>query len=376
MPLSLVPKPAAFVLIRINPVATVEALNDPIATAAAAKLPARKYVAYVSKAINAFDWKAPHHTYAVHLASPMVPAPCEGDGISADMYTPVLPAATHPLGRAPLRPRRPLPWPCYQPSFMRSVVRVPVRLEDDAAAVLLEPEDAICHRRILAGEDTRRGVALRAATPAAKSSGGPGYVQFSDLEEYTGDYNCPIDVDRAHEDQYYADAVKASRPSDTCVVVDVSYDLSEVDALPDPLEFFEEKRRLKELEAESKARRARPPAISTTEPETRQEVQRIDYPPLKATRPFVYPEALWEFSEVLSSVRIPASVLREVATRAKRLSAYLARIKEGGLTLLQGWSMTCLLIYLRDVTSVSVGTFHEGTIHGVTSYRVLGCCAA
>ncbi|KAJ7699348.1 hypothetical protein B0H17DRAFT_1328332 [Mycena rosella] len=347
MPLSLVPKPAAFVLIRIDAVATLQSLNDPIATAAAAKLPSRKYVAYVSKAINAFDWKALYHTYAIQLMSPTVPAPCEDDCIGADMYTPVFPAAMHPLARAPLQPTKPLPWPCYQPSFMRSVVRVPVRLEDDASAVLLEPAEAIRQRRILADEDARRARALHTST-STTAPATDGYVNFSDLDGYIGDVVCPIDVDCTSADQYYADSVEASRPPSTCVVVDVSYDLSELDELPDPLEFFEEKRRLKQLEAESKARKAGLLAEISTPPEAEdftEPVQRVDPPMTEKTRPFADPEALWpvweyrKFPELLSSVRIFALVVQEVATQARRLSAYLARIKEEGLHLLQAWTL-------------------------------------
>ncbi|KAJ7070238.1 hypothetical protein B0H15DRAFT_119068 [Mycena belliarum] len=340
MPLSLVPKPAAFVVIRIDPVATVATLNDPLATAAAKKLPSKQYVAYVSKAINAFDWKVPHHTYAIHLASPAVPEPCEADGIGADMYTPVLPAATHPLGRAPLRTTKPLPWPCYQPSFMRSVVRVPVRLEDDASAVLLDPAEAVRHRRILAGEDGRRDVSLGASTRVANSEG-PGYAHLSDLDEYTGDFTCPIDADcfDSDEDRFYEATVKASRPPDTCIVVDVSYDLSQVDEVPDPLNFFEEKRRLRELEKESRARKTRQTTISKPDL-TAEEVQHgaseaidlLDY--FKAV--WIYPG----FPKRLQRMHIAAVVLREVATRAGRLSAYLGRIKGEGLAFLQGWKMT------------------------------------
>ncbi|KAJ7270669.1 hypothetical protein B0H12DRAFT_999077, partial [Mycena haematopus] len=141
---SLSPALAAFVVITIDPVATLQALNDPIVTAAARKITPQKYVGYVSKAIDVFDSKAEYHTYAIQLTSPTIPAACEGDGISADMYTPVFPAAAHPHDRVPLKPRRTLPWSdCQQPSFMRSIVRVPVKLGDDTQAVLLDPDEAI-----------------------------------------------------------------------------------------------------------------------------------------------------------------------------------------------------------------------------------------
>jgi hypothetical protein len=133
---------------------------------------------------------------------------------------------------------------------MRSIVRVPVKLEDDSVAILLQSDDAIRHRRILAEEDERRRLSLHASQssftekPGARGS----YVEFSDLDAYLGDFSCPIDlVDGSYEDEerYYAELVQASRPPDTSVVVNVSYDLSHVTELLDPLHFFEEKRQLK-----------------------------------------------------------------------------------------------------------------------------------
>ncbi|KAJ7146163.1 hypothetical protein C8R44DRAFT_756752 [Mycena epipterygia] len=353
MTISLVPKPAAFVVIRIDPVATLESLNDPIATAAAGNMSSKKYVAYVSKAINVFDVRAPHHTYAIQLTSPRIPEPCEADGISADMYTPVFPATAHPLGREPLRPKKALPWACYQPSFMRSIVRVPVQLADDAAAASLDSGDAIHHRRILAGEDLRRSVSLHSSTPEAKTDG-LGYVNFSDLDEYTGEFACPIEVDRAYEDKYYVDTVEASQPPNTMIVVDVSYDLSEVDELPDPLEFFEEKRRLKQLEAESKARKEGCPEITISQPETENIAENIQHgvPVTEERQSFVYPETPWSFWDtehrklpaLVSTIRIPASLIQDAVRKTRHFSGVLANIREDGLNVLQSWAIRIRLI--------------------------------
>ncbi|KAJ7153427.1 hypothetical protein C8R43DRAFT_445453 [Mycena crocata] len=344
MPLSLVPAPAAFVVFTIDPVATVAALNDPVATAAARKMTMRKYVGYVSKTINCFNWDAPYHTYSIQLISPTIPEPCLDDGITKEMYTPILPVTTHPLGRAPLRPKQALPWATsYQPSFMRTVVRVPVKVGDDADAVFLDSSDVIRHRRLLALEDAQRQDLLRSSSCAASTSRS-GYVNFSDLDEYTGDLVSLIDVEGAYEDRYYADTVEASRPPDTMIVVSTSYNLSKVEDLMNPIEFFEEKRRLKQLEAESKARKAGQMLISTPASELENIPENIHHSVREETQQPRNPEpswSLWErrkLQELLSSIRIPASVIREVATRSRRLSVFIGRKREEGLNFIQGWT--------------------------------------
>ncbi|KAJ7042922.1 hypothetical protein C8F04DRAFT_1390313 [Mycena alexandri] len=336
MPLSLAPALASFVVITIDPVATVAALNDPIATAAAQQMVPKKYVGYVSKAINAFDSKAKYHTYAVQLTSPTIPAACEDGCITAEMYTPVSPAPPHPDGREPLRLRKAFPWIGWQPSFMRSVVRVPVKLEDDAAAVLLEPADAIRHRRILADEDARRSVLLRSSVPVtSRKPGTPSYVDFCDLGEYTGDFTCPADISDAatYDDQYYAETVQASRPPDTMIVVNVSYDLSQVDNLPDPLGFFEEKRWLKELEAESKARASRTIEPHIEPPSHKKE----NHLALRSSNSHDLLQSPWEYgnlSELILVLRVRVSVL-QVQEIARVLRIFLGRVKEDGLNFLQ-----------------------------------------
>ncbi|KAJ7630066.1 hypothetical protein DFH06DRAFT_705722 [Mycena polygramma] len=359
MPFSLAPALAAFVVITIDPVATLQALDDPVATEASLKMVPQKYVGYVSKAVNTFDWKAPYHTYAIQLTSPMVPAACESEGISADMCIPLSPAEPHPHGRAPLRLRGALPWSgCQQPSFMRSVVHVPVRVDDDSAAVFLEPADAFRHRRIVAEEDARRRALLRdlessGCATGAVLPGARGYVEFSDLDEYTGDFTCPIPIDLMDcdsdsdncEERYYADAVEASRPPDTMVVVHVSYDLAQLDELPDPLQFFEEKRLLERLEAESRARKAGTLKIATdSSSKVSTKSSHIEPPAADELALIAYPDSrwsLWEYHKLLelfTTIRIPVSLIREVATKTRRLAVSLGRMREDGLNWVQGWT--------------------------------------
>ncbi|KAF7373608.1 hypothetical protein MSAN_00571200 [Mycena sanguinolenta] len=306
--------------------------------------PPQKYVGYVSKAIDVFDSKAEYHTYAIQFTSPTIPAACEGEGISPDMYTPIFPAtAAHPGGRVPLHSRRVLPWSgCQQPSFMRSIVRVPVKLEDDTSAVLLEPDEAIRFRRILAEEDEQRRGLLGASQSSsfsyddASSNTGGSYLEFSDLDDddyARAHFSCPFGLLESDvEDDNYAEIVQTSRLSDVTVVVNVSYDLSQVAELPDPLQFFEEKRQLKELVAESRARTCQCSAPAA-EPEPEVVIAAQNDVPLARIEnmdsdfdPLPSPLRHIRLPERLSAVRIPSSLIREVTTTIRRSRYSLAYI--------------------------------------------------
>ncbi|KAJ7454927.1 hypothetical protein B0H11DRAFT_2200487 [Mycena galericulata] len=330
MPVSLLPAPGAFVVIDIDPMATLQYLNDPIATAAAEKMARRKYVGYVNRVIDAFDWRTPYHIYAVSLTSPTIPERCENGCTGGDMYTPVLPTVVHPLGREPLRPSQDLPWKaCSQSSSMCTVVRVPVRLEDDSAAVFISQADVIRHRRILAEDEFRRNLVLS----SAPKTRGASCVNFNHLEDAAGDF--------LYEHPFSADIVDPSRPPQTAIVVNVSYDLSQVHELPDPVGFFEERRYLKRLTAESCSRKANGGKNSTGDVEdVPQDPRPIDQPVTQATLLyFDNPWSPWDYRQ-MSSIRIPASIIREAA---RRVSLFLARIGEGSLNLLQTWTFAVRL---------------------------------
>ncbi|KAJ7161028.1 hypothetical protein C8R46DRAFT_1038205 [Mycena filopes] len=324
MPLSLAPALASFIVLAIDPVATVSSLNDPIATAAAQKMVPQKYVGYVSKA-SATRYqrlstpRSSIHTYAIQLTSPTASANC---GLG-DCSIGISPSPPHPdPACAPLRLRqgKALPWTACQPSSMRSVVRVPVRLEDDAGAVFLEPADAMRHRRILANDEAEEGRRRQSgsSTPSSSTSSigslstAPG--GYVDPGEYTGDFT------HGDDERYYAETVRAS----TAPVVHVSYDLAQLDTLPDPLAFFEEKRRLKQLEVESLARSVEA-RIRAESPSEEEEEDNFDDPPA------LWP---WEYGDLRSNLRV-VSVLREISAKTRHLAIFLGHLKE----LLQSWRL-------------------------------------
>ncbi|KZV84120.1 hypothetical protein EXIGLDRAFT_842463 [Exidia glandulosa HHB12029] len=96
-----------FVLFSLDPVVSVAALEDPIATQAAAKLPRGKYLALVVN-IGRIMILNPDDEYKLNLDFWMI-----GDGPPTERPAasiPIAPASSHPDGRPAVTPSVPLPW--------------------------------------------------------------------------------------------------------------------------------------------------------------------------------------------------------------------------------------------------------------------------
>ncbi|KAI0043636.1 hypothetical protein FA95DRAFT_1498302 [Auriscalpium vulgare] len=105
----LLPMYGAYVVFTLNPVATLEALEDPIATEQAAALTTKKYVGYISRVSDLALPERRYHRCTCHLLSNSFPAASEADHTEETMFIPIAPA-THPEGRTALTPTPPLPW--------------------------------------------------------------------------------------------------------------------------------------------------------------------------------------------------------------------------------------------------------------------------
>ncbi|KAI0042058.1 hypothetical protein FA95DRAFT_1610502 [Auriscalpium vulgare] len=103
------PAYGAFVVFTLNPVATVETLEDPVATEAARNLRARKYVGYVTQAIDLSMPGRRYHRCSCYILSRGLPIPSEQTLVDEQMCIAIAPA-THPAGRPALTPSPPLRW--------------------------------------------------------------------------------------------------------------------------------------------------------------------------------------------------------------------------------------------------------------------------
>ncbi|KAI0037355.1 hypothetical protein FA95DRAFT_1529476, partial [Auriscalpium vulgare] len=105
----LLPTYGAYVVFTLNPAATLEALEDPVATEQAAAMNPRKYVGYISSVLDLPLPERRYHECTCYILSNSLPVVSDTDHTDEAMCVPIAPA-THPGGRRALSPTPPLPW--------------------------------------------------------------------------------------------------------------------------------------------------------------------------------------------------------------------------------------------------------------------------
>ncbi|KAI0039307.1 hypothetical protein FA95DRAFT_1684342 [Auriscalpium vulgare] len=102
------PAYGAFVVFTLDPVATVEIFEDPVATEAARTLPARKYVGYVTQVIDLPMPDRRYHRCSCYILSRGLPI-FSGETLVDEQMCIAIAPATHPA-RPALTPSPPLLW--------------------------------------------------------------------------------------------------------------------------------------------------------------------------------------------------------------------------------------------------------------------------
>ncbi|KAJ7487962.1 hypothetical protein FB451DRAFT_1005342, partial [Mycena latifolia] len=117
----------------IDPLASLAHLDDRHIAAICAGLLNKNYVVYVTEGNGKlFNPLIPYHEHTVEFLMQGLPETVPGVCVDSAMSIPVFSATKHPLGRAPLRPSTPLPWPnCYLPPFITANVRCRTLVSDD-----------------------------------------------------------------------------------------------------------------------------------------------------------------------------------------------------------------------------------------------------
>ncbi|KAK0234043.1 hypothetical protein IW262DRAFT_1505767 [Armillaria fumosa] len=119
----MIPHLGEYVILQIDPVASLAGLDDPKATEACKALMFRKYVACVTWIVPPF-----HGAEYISVSFTLVSIGI-GDGVPAkfllpEMSIPIHPNTSHPLSRPSLMPSKNLPWKrCYQSTQLGSEVR-------------------------------------------------------------------------------------------------------------------------------------------------------------------------------------------------------------------------------------------------------------
>ncbi|KAI0039099.1 hypothetical protein FA95DRAFT_1103106 [Auriscalpium vulgare] len=200
----LLPTYGAYVVFTLNPAATLEALEDPVATEQAAALKPKKY-----------------HECTCHILSNSLPVVSDTDHTDETMCVPIAPA-THPGGRKALSPTPPLPWVgLYHHTLDEIDLRVTTDLSpsvDHSLSPMISMRDVIDMMEAMA-EDVQRQSQLRAATQPISSSS-------------------PLTSPLAREDDGGLNEELDDRASYGCSFDDS--DLSESDASSDDLDWIRE----------------------------------------------------------------------------------------------------------------------------------------
>ncbi|KZP04865.1 hypothetical protein FIBSPDRAFT_1054416 [Athelia psychrophila] len=259
----LFPRAGAYVVFSIDAEMTLEALHDEHVAEVTKNMQTKSFVGYVAKADRIINHESEFQSFRVRILRSGFPPRTEEKGIESDMCTPVWPTTEHPSSRTPLRTDKPLPWNnCYHSSFDSIIVRVPTAYEDAEGAVMLLKSEISRHNAIIRDDQQRANAALKLHQPIpaiGEPSAEDGQISPRNRSQESLQ-NEPLpddDYDSAKSAQEFAQAIvnmaEMDRPPETMITVEMSYDLSYVQTLTDPQEFYIEKKALEKLEQDTKA---------------------------------------------------------------------------------------------------------------------------
>ncbi|KAJ6608306.1 hypothetical protein B0H10DRAFT_457638 [Mycena sp. CBHHK59/15] len=290
-----VPRPGAWAVLTIDPIASVEYLDDREATLAAQKIVTQKYVVYVENNYQFFNPTIPYQENPVSFLIQGQPLASPDDCVDSSMSIPVLPAVEHPSSREPLKPSQPLPWPnCYLSPFISVEVRSPTLITTGPVDCRLDIPERLRHERLMREDWERRKELLSSkaqslvqrraslssnhafpeeapidsvlhpegATSVAEPNlcAAPSMLD-SDLDDHESADSASISTSEAEHEQQHEITVDLihsilfSRvPSDNLTTVNFTHDLSGVHELNNCLGFFAEVEQLARIAEESRIR--------------------------------------------------------------------------------------------------------------------------
>ncbi|KZP05927.1 hypothetical protein FIBSPDRAFT_765180 [Athelia psychrophila] len=243
------PRIISYVSIKLDPVKSVEILEDDEATTAAQGVVSKVYVGYIPyHGAWRDDEDIENANYVIHLLRSGLPKSSPEEFIEEDMCTPVFPNTDHPF-REPLTPSDPLPigWThCYQASFETVTLRVPWAFAKTSLRVTLPEMGRVRHGIAIVEDEARRAKQVQAQAP-------PG-VNLAPMAEFEECAHSPAPSNKKNSvstplqsvssrgrsisvaSLNAEDAIKPVPPP----IAAVSYDLAAVPTLADPQDLLAE----------------------------------------------------------------------------------------------------------------------------------------
>ncbi|KAJ7637298.1 hypothetical protein DFH06DRAFT_1302721 [Mycena polygramma] len=270
----ILPTIGAFAVFTIDPVASLdpEVQQDPDAIAACKRLENKKYVVLVADQRSLYAPWAPYNSWMVLFISQGEPPAFPEKCIEPSMSLPISPMTkeSYLSGRDPLKASRPLPWnDCYITCFSHAHLRSPTQFTTDPIEYMLDPEELDRHDRLLSADVQRKKHLLDAKMLEASTSGPvDSAVETSEPEFSAPHTDGPLSLPSSQHDGEYNENSgpsnerlheKHTNPSASqgIITVDFTYDLSTVDGLADPADYFQELEAISRIEREAWTRIAR-----------------------------------------------------------------------------------------------------------------------
>ncbi|KAJ7129120.1 hypothetical protein C8R46DRAFT_1198194 [Mycena filopes] len=265
----------------IDPVASLapDVRQDPAAIAACAKLVNKKFVVLVSSRSGFYEPNAPYNQCTVLFLFQGEPKAYPDRCIEPSMSLPISPMtdATHPSSREPLKASKPLPWnDCYVSCHGWAEVRSPTTFTEAPVEYVLDREEIRRHDRYLEADVAQKArlMSARATEQAKASPGTPTSIPVYQPGNLTGQAVAVsaskhadgplVDPDLAQHREDDGTSVEAANnvpssrpPSQGVITVNFDHDLSTVEELIDPAEYFKEVEAIASIEAEAWPRVAR-----------------------------------------------------------------------------------------------------------------------
>ncbi|KAF7300619.1 hypothetical protein HMN09_00947100 [Mycena chlorophos] len=283
-----VPEAGAFALMTLDPIASLEYLNDPEAIEAGQKLECKDYAVYVTGARQLLNPAAKYREERIHFILPSLPADDRSQHLDASMSMPIFPATHHPTGRAPLRPSGSFewPWPSYVSAFIKTIVRCAnvvtvdpkqcgldfdgqlqfVRYRDEDEDIqqerqeMLQPLPQPPASEVPAAEfvpPSPEPAATSPSTGAALLEQPPSPLVLDAIANETG--HGSSEQNDPEEEAVVADLLALllqHEAGEEVPAVSFTHDLSRIQEIRDPRGFFEEVHKLAEIAQQSKLRAA------------------------------------------------------------------------------------------------------------------------
>uniref|UniRef100_A0A0W0FRG2 Uncharacterized protein n=1 Tax=Moniliophthora roreri TaxID=221103 RepID=A0A0W0FRG2_MONRR len=261
------PSVRSFVVVNFDPVATVSHLDNPELTTACKRLETKKYVAYVSLDAGVLELEVPYHSYLFYIVRQGL-RKNEAKGITEEMSVPILPNTSHPSSRRPMHPDKPLPWDdCYISEAFFTEARFPTVFLNEVPKPRIEvptKEARKMERYMRQDNKEMKDFARRIKTPDARdrsnrredeavenqldtSHNGTREDQEPDKDPPTNngthsehhiEQNVHDDANSTESDHNLIEEHNAIVMRQ--VVLNASFDLSEVEKPNDPADLFEE----------------------------------------------------------------------------------------------------------------------------------------